>query len=316
MILTTIVVRRIFSLIPVLLIVAAISFSLTHLAPGDPAANILGEDASPAAVEELRERLGLSDPIVVQFGRWLSGVLRGDLGMSLYGNRTVTGAIVSRLEPTLMLMLMSITLAICIGVPVGIVGAVQRRTAVDQTLLVVTLLGVSMPNFWLGLNFILIFSVMLRLLPVAGYVPLATDWTATLLHLTMPALALGLSQAAIIARITRTSVIEVLRLDFVRTAHAKGLSGARVILKHVLRNAAIPVLTVAGVVVALLLSGSIVIETVFNLPGIGRLTIEAVQRRDYPMIQGIVLCIATINVTVNLIIDMLYLLIDPRIQYG
>ncbi|MFA5551640.1 MAG: ABC transporter permease [Trueperaceae bacterium] len=313
---TVFVLRRVFALIPVLLVVAVVSFALVHLTPGDPAANIVGDDATAEDIRLMREKLGLDRPLIVQFGSWAGNALVGDLGRSIYTSRPVMQSIIARLEPTLVLTGYSLLIAMALGLLAGVAGAVYRNSVLDQTLLVTSLLGVSMPNFWLGINLILLFSVSWRLFPVAGYVPLDEGLLRTLHSLTLPALALGFSQSAIIARMTRTSMLEVLGQDYVRTARAKGLNPRSVIFRHALRNALVSVVTVVGVVVTVLLSGSIVVESVFSLPGLGRLMIEGVQRRDYPVIQGVILFVAAINVVVNLLVDLSYLLIDPRIEYS
>lgn len=312
---TVYVLRRLFALLPVLAVVGIVSFALVHITPGDPAANILGDEATTQDVELLRAKMGLDKPLPVQFVTWATRAAIGDFGTSLYTGRSVMGSIVGRLEPTLMLTGMSLLIALAIGLVAGILSAVYRNTALDQTLLVGSLIGVSMPNFWLGINLILLFSVGLQLFPVAGYVPVSTNWVQSLHYLVLPALALGFSQSAIITRMTRTSMLEVLGQDYIRTARAKGLRPRRVITRHALRNALVSVVTVVGVVVTVLLSGSIVIESVFSLPGLGRLMIEGVQRRDYPVIQGMILFVASINVVLNLIVDLVYVLIDPRIEY-
>lgn len=298
---TIYILRRIFALLPVLLVVAVVSFGLVHLTPGDPAANIVGDDATPEDIRLMREQLGLNRPLLVQFGSWAGKALIGDFGRSIYTGRPVFQSILARLEPTLVLTAYSLLIALVIGLLAGVAGAVYRNSLLDQTLLVTSLLGVSMPNFWLGINLILLFSVAWRLFPVAGYVPLDEGVLRTLHSLTLPALALGFSQSAIITRMTRNSMLEVLGQDYVRTARAKGLKPGSVIFRHALRNALVSVVTVVGVVVTVLLSGSIVVESVFSLPGLGRLMIEAVQRRDYPVIQGMIIFVAAINVVVNLL---------------
>lgn len=313
---TIYILRRIFALLPVLLVVAVVSFGLVHLTPGDPAANIVGDDATPEDIRLMREQLGLNRPLLVQFGSWAGKALIGDFGRSIYTGRPVFQSILARLEPTLVLTAYSLLIALVIGLLAGVAGAVYRNSLLDQTLLVTSLLGVSMPNFWLGINLILLFSVAWRLFPVAGYVPLDEGVLRTLHSLTLPALALGFSQSAIITRMTRNSMLEVLGQDYVRTARAKGLKPGSVIFRHALRNALVSVVTVVGVVVTVLLSGSIVVESVFSLPGLGRLMIEAVQRRDYPVIQGMIIFVAAINVVVNLLVDLSYVLIDPRIEYS
>jgi peptide/nickel transport system permease protein len=312
---TAYLIRRLIALLPVLAVVGLVSFALVHITPGDPAANIVGDDATEEDIARMRSRLGLDRPLPVQFVDWASSVLTGDLGTSLYTGRSVFGSIVGRLEPTLMLTAMSLLIAVVSGVLFGVISAVYRNSVIDQSILVATLIGVSMPNFWLGINLILLLAVGMRMFPVAGYVPIDEGFLRAIHTLTLPALALGLSQSAIITRMTRTSMLEILGLDFIRTARAKGLPPRIVIFRHALRNALVNVVTVIGVVVTVLLSGSIVVEIVFSLPGLGRLLIEAVQRRDYPVIQGMLLFVATINVLVNLVVDLLYVWIDPRIQY-
>ncbi len=313
---TSYIVRRLLAVIPTLVIVGVVSFALVHITPGDPAVFILGPEASEEALESLRERLGLDDPFHVQLGSYFARLAVLDLGNSLFTGVPVIETIASRLEPTVLLILCSILVAIVVGMPIGIIGAVYRNTPIDQSLLVLSLFAVAMPNFWLGLNLILVFAVQFGVLPVAGYAPLAADPMATLRFLTLPMLALGLSQAAIVSRITRTSMLEVLSQDFIRTARSKGLSGLRIILKHALKNALIPVITIVGTIVAALLGGAIVIEVVFNLPGLGRVMITAVQRRDYPVIQGVLLFVTFANVLLHIVIDIVYAYIDPRIEYS
>lgn len=308
-------VRRLFALLPVLAVVGVVSFALVHITPGDPATNLLGDDATAEDIARMRARLGLDRPLPVQFFDWAGGVVTGDLGTSLHTGRPVLGSILARLEPTLVLTAMSLVIAIVTGIAFGVLSAVHRNGPVDQTLLVVSLFGVSMPNFWLGINLILLLAVGLRWFPVAGYVPLDEGVLRTLHSLTLPALALGFSQSAIITRMTRTSMLEALSQDYVRTAVAKGLRRHVVVLRHALRNALVNILTIIGVVVTVLLSGSIVVEVVFSLPGLGRLLIEGVQRRDYPTIQGMLLFVAALNVFVNLVVDLAYVWIDPRISY-
>ena len=309
------VLRRILALLPVLGVVGLIGFSLVHLAPGDPAATLAGEDATEDDLRRTRERLGLDRPLLVQLGTWLGSAVTGDLGNSLYSGRPVLSSIVARLEPTLVLTSMSLMLAMLLGVIAGVASAVFRNTILDQSVLVVSLFAAAMPNFWLGINLILLFSVTLGLFPVAGYRPLSDGVFATMHSLALPALALGLSQAAIITRMTRTSMLEVLGLDYVRTARAKGQRRSKIVFRHALRNALVSIVTVIGVSATSLLSGSIVVESVFSLPGLGRLMVEGVQRRDYPVIQGMIVFVSAVNVLVNLVVDILYALIDPRIEY-
>jgi peptide/nickel transport system permease protein len=307
--------KRLWSLIPVMFVVATLVFFLVHLTPGDPASVILGPDAPQEAIAELRARLGLDKPLPVQFVRWFGRVLQGDLGESIFLRRPVTQAIAERLEPTLLLAGLATLFAVIIGIPAGVLAAVYRNTWLDRLFMSVAVFGVSMPNFWLALNLIFLFALTLALLPVSGYVPLGDDPLMTLRFMLLPAFSLGFPQSALIARMTRGSMLDVLSQDYVKTARAKGVSERLVIYKHALKNTMITVITVIGIVLAITLSGSVVIETVFGLPGVGRLIINSVLRRDYPVIQGTVLFIAASYVLVNLIIDVLYVYIDPRIKY-
>jgi peptide/nickel transport system permease protein len=307
--------KRLWSLVPVMFVVATLVFFLVHLTPGDPAAVILGPDAPQEAIAELRARLGLDKPLPVQFVRWFGQVLQGDLGESIFLRRPVTQAIVERLEPTLLLAGLATVFAVVIGLPTGVLAAVYRNTWLDRLFMSISVFGVSMPNFWLALNLIFLFALTLAVLPVSGYVPLRDDPLMTLRFLLLPAVSLGFPQSALIARMTRGSMLDVLSQDYVKTARAKGLSEQLVIYKHALKNTMITVITVIGIVLAITLSGSVVIETIFGLPGIGRLIINSVLRRDYPVIQGTVLFIAASYVLVNLLIDLLYVYLDPRIKY-
>jgi peptide/nickel transport system permease protein len=309
------VVRRVLAVIPVMLVVATVAFVLIHLAPGDPASVIAGPYAAADDVAKLRRQLGLDESLPVQLVRWYGRLLRGDLGDSIFLRRPVTEAIADRLEPTLLLTTWSTLIAVLIGVPAGIVSARYHNSVVDQSLMGLALVGLSIPNFLLGLLMILVFGVWLGWLPVAGYVALDTGVWPNLRSLLMPSLALGLVQSALIARITRSSMLDVLREQFVLTGRAKGLSERVVVYKHALKNAIIPTLTVIGITFALLIGGAVVIETVFNIPGLGRLIISAVLRRDYPVIQGVVLLIALTYTAVNLLVDLAYLAVDPRVRY-
>jgi peptide/nickel transport system permease protein len=302
--------------VPVLLIVATVGFFLIYLTPGDPAAVMLGPDATDEDLANLRQLMGLDRPLLVQLGWWYSRMLRGDLGYSIFLQRPVLQAIYERLEPTGLLTTLSLLLAIAIGVPAGIVAAVRRNSWVDQASMGVALVGVSVPNFWLGLNLILVFSVYLGLFPVAGYVALAESPAGALRTLTLPAVTLGISASALIARMTRSSMLEVLGQDYVRTARAKGNRERRVVYWHALRNAMIPTVTVVGLALGGLLAGAVVTETVFALPGVGRLVISSVLRRDYPVVQGVLMFIAAIYVLVNLLIDVVYVYLDPRVKYA
>ena len=310
------IIRRVLSLIPVLSLVAVISFLLIHIIPGDPAAVMLGTDATPQEIARLREDLGLNEPLHVQFYRWISKVLRGDLGDSFFMGRPVAVALAERLPATILLAVAALFFALLIGMPAGIIAAVKRGSIIDQLVMIIALIGVSLPSFWIGLNLILVFSVALRWLPSGGYVPLTENFFDGLRCLLMPAFALGFMQAALIARMTRSSMLEVLRQDYIRTARSKGLSERVVVGLHALKNAMIPILTVIGTAFGVLLGGAVIVETVFAYPGIGRLVVSAVQRRDYPVIQGALLLISSLYVLVNLLVDILYTLIDPRIKYN
>jgi peptide/nickel transport system permease protein len=298
-----------------MVVVATVGFLIVHLAPGDPAVVMLGPDASAERVEELRRDLGLEESLPVQLFRWYYRVLRGDLGRSLFEGDPVTRVIGSRLEPTLLLTTAGVALAVAIGVPAGVISAVRRNTLIDQVLMGVSLLGVSMPSFWLGLNLILLFSLSLGLLPVSGYVPINESWFDALRSIILPALTLGIGGSGLIARMTRSSMLEVLSQDYVRTARAKGAPERRVLVRHALRNAMIPIVTVVGLSVGTLLAGAITVETVFAIPGVGLLVISSVLRRDFPVIQGALLFAATVYVLVNLLVDMLYVYMNPRITY-
>jgi peptide/nickel transport system permease protein len=312
---TNYLISRLLAAVPVVLLVSTSVFLLLFLTPGDPAATILGSDASPERVQEVRTRLGLDDPAPIQLAHWYGHLLQGDLGTSLFLNQPVTQAIAQRAEPTLLLTLLSTLLAIAVGLPLGILAATRPGTWADFSAMLVGLAGVSMPTFWVGLNLIFLFAVLLNWLPVAGYAPLASGPTETARYLLLPAVTLAFPQAALLARMTRSVMLDTLREDYVRTARSKGLREQRVILLHALRNALIPLATVLGLIVAVLLGGAVVTEQVFNIPGVGRLLVQAVGRRDYPVVQGVVLVIAGIYVLVNLVVDLAYGVLDPRVRY-
>lgn len=312
---TRYIARRFVALLPVVLVVATVGFFLIHLAPGDPAALMLGPDATVTDVEHLRSVMGLDRPLPVQLGLWYGRILRGDLGYSIFLDQPVVRAVKEHLEPTLLLTAMSVVVSVAIGAPAGIIAAMRRNTWIDQAAMGVALFGLTVPTFWLGLNLILVFSVYLGLFPVAGYVPLHISVLRAVRSLVLPALTLGFNGAGLIARMTRSSMLEVLGQEYVRSARAKGCTEARVVYRHALRNALIPTVTVVGLVVGILLAGVVVTETVFALPGIGRLVITSVLRRDYPVIQGVLMFIAGVYVLVNLAVDVLYVSLDPRITY-
>jgi peptide/nickel transport system permease protein len=306
---------RLLALVPVWLVVSVVVFLLVHLIPGDPARVMVGPQGTEAQVAEMRERLGLNQPLAMQYVAWLMHALRADLGDSIFLGRSVAQAIAERLEPTVSLTIWATLCAVVIGLPVGLYSAVRFGRAADRLLMILAFLLQSLPSFWTGLTLILVCSVVYNVLPSTGYVSLRDGFWLHLRHLVLPAIALGLSQAALIARMTRSAMLEVLGQEYIRTARAKGLGQAWVFVKHALRNALIPILTVIGISFAVLLAGAIVIEVVFNLPGIGRLVMQSILRRDYPVIQGVILFIATTYVMVNMLVDLMYAWVDPRIRY-
>jgi peptide/nickel transport system permease protein len=311
----TYIARRLLALIPVALVVATVAFVLIHLAPGDPASIIAGPDANPDDVARIQRQLGLDAPFHVQLFRWYGRLAQGDLGQSIFLRRPVLEAILDRAEPTILLTLYATLIAVALGVPAGVVAARHHDGTTDQALMAGALIGISIPNFLLGLLLILFFSVRLGWFPVAGYSPLEYGWFGTLRSLTLPAFALGVVQSALIARIARSAMLDVLREQFIVAGRAKGLAERAVVYKHALKNAMIPTVTVIGISLAILISGSVIVEQVFNIPGLGRLIISAVLRRDYPVIQGVVICIAGIYMLVNLAVDLSYVVFDPRVRY-
>lgn len=309
------VVRRLLGMIPVLILVALTSFLLIHMVPGDPALVMLGSDATTEQVDQLRAELGLDRPLITQFGLWISQVLRGNMGDSFFLGRPVTQALMERLPATLQLALLSLLFALLVGIPAGLIAAIKQNSWWDQLVMATAIIGISVPAFWLGLALMLVFAVQLGWFPSGGYTPLWEDFWGGLSTLVLPAISLGLMQAALIARMTRSSMLEVLRQDYVRTAKAKGLGRWKVIMKHALKNAMLPIITTVGGAFGVLLGGAVVVETVFTYPGLGRLVVMAVQRRDYPLVQGALLLTSVIYVMVNLIVDLLYVVFDPRIKY-
>jgi len=309
------VARRLLGIIPVLVLVALGSFLLIHLVPGDPAVVMLGNEATPAQLETLRTQLGLGRSLPEQFVLWLGQALRGNLGESFFLGRPVSRALIERLPATMQLAVLSLVFSLLIGIPAGLIAAVRQNTWWDQLVMATAIGGISIPSFWLGLALILVFSVQLGWLPSGGYTPLWEDVVQGLRTLILPAVSLGSMQAALIARMTRSSMLEVLRQDYVRTAKAKGVQDWWVIVKHALKNAMIPVITTIGTAFGVLLGGAVVVEIVFTYPGLGRLVVLAVQRRDYPLVQGALLLTSVIYVVVNLAVDLLYGVFDPRIKY-
>jgi peptide/nickel transport system permease protein len=312
---TTYLLRRLLALIPVLAVVVTVVFFLIHLIPGDPVSVMLGPDATSVQIEETRATLGLNRPIWEQLLGFYGRVLRGDLGKSYFLDRPVMSVIAERAEPTLMLTLAGLLVAVAIGVPAGTIAAANPGSFWDRALMFTALLGVCIPGFWLSLNFIYLFAVKLGWLPAAGYVSVLDDPWRGVRHLLLPAISLGFNQSALIARIARSCMLEVLQQDYIRTAMAKGLSRGIVVYVHAFRNALVPIVTVIGITMAILIGGAVVTEIVFNIPGLGRLVISAILRRDYPVVQGVVLVTATIYVLINLGVDILYAFIDPRIRY-
>jgi len=309
------VVRRLLGAVPVLLIVSLISFGLMRLIPGDPAAAIAGLSATPAQIAQLRTDLGLDQPLHVQLLRYYEGLAQGDLGRSLLLGKGVFAATMERLPVTIGLSLYALVLTLVLGVASGIIAALRQNTFIDQAAMMVAMIGISVPNFFLGLLMIIFFAVHLGWLPSGGYVPFLQDPLGWLRSMTMPAISLALLQAGLLARITRSSMLEVLRQDYIRTARAKGLPSRIVVLKHALANALIPIVTVVGIIISLLLSGAVVTEALFSIPGIGQLLTQAVLNRDYPMVQGGLLLVTTFLVLINITVDMLYALLDPRVRY-
>ena len=309
------VIRRVLATIPVMAVVAVFVFLLLHLTPGDPAAVIAGDYASPADIERIRERLGLNDPIYIQFGRWVGHLAQGDLGTSIFSDLPVSLLILQRLEPTLMLALTTIIIAIALAVPMGVLAAWKAGSIIDRLTMIFAVLGFSVPVFVIGYVLMYVFAMQLKWLPVQGYVSISEGFGPFFARIILPAIALGTIYIALIARITRASVLEVLTEDYIRTAHAKGLKSNVVLMRHALKNAAVPIVTIIGIGIALLIGGVVVTESVFNIPGLGRLTVDSILRRDYPIIQGIILIFAGVYVLINLAIDISYTFLDPRIRY-
>jgi peptide/nickel transport system permease protein len=306
---------RILATIPVMGVVATIVFLLLRLAPGDPAAILAGDVASPEQIAAIRTRLGLDQPIVIQFVDWIGRLLRGDLGTSIISNQPVTTLIAQRLEPTLALATTTILFAVIVAVPLGVISAWRHGTWIDRGVMTLSVLGFSIPVFVLGYLWIFALAMELQWLPVQGYVSFRQGFWPFLERLILPTLTLSVIYIALIARITRASVLEVLGEDYIRTAHAKGVGERAVLTRHALRNAAVPIISVIGIGIALLISGVVITESVFNLPGLGRLTVDAVLARDYPVIQGVILLFSAVYIVINLAVDVSYTLLDPRISY-
>jgi peptide/nickel transport system permease protein len=309
------IIRRIVATVPVMVVVALFVFSLLYIAPGDPAAVIAGDQATPDDVARIRMSLGLDRPFLIRFGEWFWQILHGDLGTSIFTNLPVAAMIAQRAEPTLSLMAVTLTLAVCVAVPIGVVAAWRADSLIDRAIMAFAVLGFSVPVFVVGYLLAYVFALELDWLPVQGYTPISEGLWPWFQNLILPAIALGCVYIALIARITRAAMLEVLQQDFIRTARAKGVGQTGILFVHALKNAAVPIVTVIGIGVALLIGGAVVTETVFAIPGIGRLTVDAILRRDYPVIQGVVLMFSFLYVLVNLAIDLLYTVLDPRIRY-
>ena len=311
----TYIARRLLATVPVMGMVAAIVFAILRLTPGDPAAIIAGDSATPAQLEEIRRHMGLDKSIYIQFFLWLGQLLRGDLGSSLISGVPVVGMIADRIGPSLALGTSTILFTVIIAVPLGVIAAWRRGTLLDRAVMAFSVFGFSVPVFVTGYLLIFFLSIGLGWFPVQGYRPLAAGIWPFYQRLVLPTLALSTIYVALIARITRTSILDVMDEDYIRTARAKGVKESAVLMRHALRNAAVPIATIIGIGMAMLISGVVVTESVFNLPGLGRLVVEAVLARDYPVIQGLILLFSFIYILINLVVDVLYTVFDPRIRY-
>ena len=309
------IIKRLMATIPVMAIVALFVFSLLYIAPGDPAAIIAGDQATPADIARIRQNLGLDRPFVVRFGEWSWRILHGDFGTSIFSGAPVSNLIRQRVEPTISLMSLTLVFAVATALPMGVLAAWKVGTWIDRLVMSFAVLGFSVPAFVIGYLLAYVFALQLDWLPVQGYTPIATGLWPWFENLILPSITLGCVYIALIARITRASMLEVLQQDYIRTARSKGLAQASILFVHALKNAAVPIVTVIGIGIALLIGGAVVTESVFVIPGLGRLTVEAILRRDYPVIQGVVLLFSFAYVLVNLMIDLIYTLLDPRIRY-
>ena len=309
------IVRRLAATIPVMVVVALAVFALLHVTPGDPAVIIAGDYATTEDIARIRTRLGLDQPFHVQVGLWRGRVVRGDLGTSIFSGLPVATLIGQRAATTIWLTLFAMLISVGLGVPVGVLAAWRRGSWIDRAVMVFAVSGFSMPTFWLGFILVYLFAITAGWLPVQGYLPLASGVWPFLSHLILPALTLSLVYMALIARMTRASMLGVLAEDYIRTALAKGLAPRGVLVRHALKNASLPIVTIIGIGFALLIGGAVVTESVFALPGLGRLTVDAIVRRDYPVIQGVLLVVSGVYVLINLVVDVLYVVLDPRIRY-
>jgi peptide/nickel transport system permease protein len=309
------IVRRILATVPVMAVVAVFVFALLYLSPGDPAAIIAGDNATSQDIARIHAQLGLDRSLYIQFGTWAWRLLHGDMGISIFTNLPVLKLIEQRIEPTVALTVTTLIISVLVAIPLGVLAAWKAGTWVDRLVMVFAVFGFSVPVFVLAYVLIYLFSIETDLLPVQGYVSLSVGLRPFLSHLVMPSVALGMVYTALIARITRASMLDVLSQDYIRTAQAKGLSNEKVLIGHALKNAAVPIATIIGIGVALLISGVVVTETVFAIPGLGRLTVDAILRRDYPIIQGVILVFSAAYVLINLLVDLSYAVLDPRIRY-
>jgi len=307
--------RRLVAIIPVLAVVAVFVFLMLRLTPGDPAAVIAGDNATSDQIADIREKLGLNQPIWQQFGIWIGNILQGNFGESFFFKKTVAELIAQRVEPTLALALCTLVFAVCVAVPIGVMAAYRQGSVFDKSVMAFSVLGFSVPGFVIGYCLIYVFAIELGWLPVQGYTRIGVNFWGFLERMVLPSLTLSVGFIALISRITRASVLEVLNEDYIRTARAKGLSNRVVLMRHALRNAAVPILTVIGLGIAILIGGAVITESVFGLPGLGRLTVEAVLSRDFPTIQTVILMFSVVYVVINLLIDISYTLFDPRIRY-
>ena len=310
------ILRRLLGVIPVMVVVGVFVFSLLHLAPGDPAAIIAGDNATEANIARIRANLGLDRPLLEQFGKWTWATLQGDLGVSMFSNVPVTQLVEQRMGPTFSLAFTTMLVAVVIAITLGVLAAWKSGSLLDRAVMGLAVTGFSVPVFVVGYIMVYFIALQWRWLPVQGYTPMSEGLWPWLRHLFLPSFALGLAYVALIARITRASMLEVLAEDYIRTASAKGVATLPMLLRHALKNAAVPIITVIGIGVALLISGVVITESVFNIPGIGRLVVDAISRRDYPIIQGVMIIFAAIYVLINLAIDISYSFLDPRIRYS
>lgn len=309
------ILRRVLASIPVIFIVAFFTFGLLYLTPGDPAYVLAGEESTTEEIEQIRANLGLDRPFHIRLGKWMGNLAQGDLGKSVLSNKDVTWLIKGRIEPSMSLAILSAMIAIFAAIPMGVLAAWKANTWIDRTIMVISSLGFAIPGFFLGFIIMWAFGIKWQILPVAGYVPIHEDFIEYGKRLIMPAITTALVFMALIARMTRATMMEVLQEDYIRTARSKGLGEKVVLFRHAFRNAALPVLTVIGIGVALLISGLVVTETVFAVPGMGQLIFDAISNRDYPVIQGMILVAASVYILVNLGVDILYAYLDPRIRY-